>query len=183
MAQNQQVEEFVNYLQSINYVVYQEKGQRIMHPNDGTFFTDKYHDVKEHEVFISRLPHDLFEDELVPFLCRAGPVYQIRFIMNFSGSTKGMAYVVFQEVEDAYRAVEELDKEFIRHNTKYPVRVCFSVNNKRLFLKNLDKSKNGAQIKVELDKYLNGVKSVKIQEQIVDVNDTNCATVSFASHK
>ena len=157
---------FAEFLQNNqNYEVIEDKGQRIFRPKDTAFDTDPAYDqVKKHEVFLNNLPNDCFENELLPFLCRAGAVYVIRTIMNFSRLSKGMAFVIFARVEYAYEAVETLNGEYIRSSGKgcnRQVNVSFSVNNARLLVSHIPADKSAEEIKRELEKNLNGVVAVK----------------------
>lgn len=177
-------QEFEEFASNNNYTVIQCKGQRIFRPVDEEWDSPNYDLQKNHEVFISRLPNDLLENELLPFLCRAGPVFQIRFIMNFSGSTKGMAYVVFQNVEDAFKAVRTLNNQYIRRDYDQRIRIAFSVNNKRLVIKNIDASKSQEEVKDELSKYLTGIDKIVIKEPpLIQVDETNLAHADFRTHQ
>ena len=174
---------FQHLIKASNYQVKIEKGQRIFRPCDRNFLTDSQYDqVKKHELFLSNLPHDLFEDELVPFLCRIGPLYQVRQIMNFSGLTKGMAYVVFTKVEHAYEAVEKLNGEYIRANCNRKVNVTFSVNNTRLLVQGIPNGKSYHEIKTELEQKLSGVVAVKTFMNFYKNNQVN-AMVTFDTHQ
>ncbi|OTF69366.1 Heterogeneous nuclear ribonucleoprotein R (RRM superfamily)-like [Euroglyphus maynei] len=116
-----------------DYAIYIENGQRILRPIDESFRIDPdYNDVHESEVYLSNLGQNLLEDQIVPFLCQAGPIYQLRIMMTLSGATKGQAYAIYCNVESANRAVRILNGQCIRSNQSLPVKVGFSVNNNRL---------------------------------------------------
>lgn len=159
-----------------------EKGQRIFRSKIPYDNHPEYEKMKKYEVFVSNLPNDLFENELLPFLCRVGSILQTRIIMNFSGTSKGMAYVVFNQVDAAFRAVEELNNEYIRASGKdcdRQVHVAFSVNNNRLVFYNIPPDKTVEEVKIELDKKMENVTAVKLFSDHQGVN----ATVTFTSHK
>lgn len=166
------------------YHIIQEKGQRIFRPVDTSFESDpEYEQVKMHEVFLNNLPNDLFENELLPFLCRAGSVYVIRTIMNFSGTTKGMAYVIFASVEAAFLAVETLNNEYIRqrgNGCTRKVHVRFSVNNCRLLMHSLPREKSLQEVRDELvEQGVGGIAAVKL----FNLEETNNALITFESHQ
>lgn len=41
------------------------------------------------QVFIGRIPHDCFEDTLVPLFRQAGELFEFRLMINFSGWNRG----------------------------------------------------------------------------------------------
>lgn len=47
------------------------------------------------EVFVGKIPRDMFEDELVPLFERAGTLYELRLMMEFSGENRGYAFVMY----------------------------------------------------------------------------------------
>uniref|UniRef100_A0A8C2Z9E2 RRM domain-containing protein n=1 Tax=Cyclopterus lumpus TaxID=8103 RepID=A0A8C2Z9E2_CYCLU len=48
------------------------------------------------EIFIGKIPRDLFEDELVPLFEKAGPIWDLRLMMDpLSGLNRGYAFVTF----------------------------------------------------------------------------------------
>ena len=51
------------------------------------------------EVYVTRIPRDCFEDELVPIFSKVGPVYEHRLMMEHTGVNRGYGYVSFTNVE------------------------------------------------------------------------------------
>lgn len=47
------------------------------------------------EVFVGKIPRDMFEDELVPLFEKAGRIYEFRLMMEFSGENRGYAFVMY----------------------------------------------------------------------------------------
>ena len=45
------------------------------------------------QIFVGRIPIDLFENELVPIFASVAPIYELRLLMNFSGLNRGAAFV------------------------------------------------------------------------------------------
>ena len=62
--------------------------------------------LKGCKVFVGKIPRDLYEDELVPVFEKIGKIYELRLMMDFSGSNRGYAFVMFTSVSDARRAVK-----------------------------------------------------------------------------
>lgn len=47
------------------------------------------------EVFVGKIPRDMYEDELVPLFEKAGTMYEFRLMMEFSGENRGYAFVMY----------------------------------------------------------------------------------------
>ncbi|KAG9347403.1 hypothetical protein JZ751_004970 [Albula glossodonta] len=59
------------------------------------------------EIFVGKIPRDLFEDELVPLFEKAGPIWDLRLMMDpLSGLNRGYAFVTFCTKEAAQEAVK-----------------------------------------------------------------------------
>ncbi|KAL0970674.1 hypothetical protein UPYG_G00245550 [Umbra pygmaea] len=65
------------------------------------------------EVFVGKIPRDMYEDELVPVFERAGRIYEFRLMMEFSGENRGYAFVMYTTREGAQRAIHLLDNHEI----------------------------------------------------------------------
>lgn len=68
------------------------------------------------EVFIGRLPQDVYEHQLIPLFQRAGRLYEFRLMMTFSGLNRGFAYARYSSRRGAQAAIATL------HN--HPLRPC-----------------------------------------------------------
>lgn len=101
---------------------------------------------KDAEVFIGKIPKDLFEDELVPMLEECGPIYDIRLMMDTENSivNKGYAFVRMINKEGAAQCVAKLDKFAIRPGKE--LGVCISQSNSRLFIAGIPKNKSKEEI-------------------------------------
>lgn len=59
------------------------------------------------QIFVGKIPRDLFEDELVPLFEKAGPIWDLRLMMDpLSGLNRGYAFVTFCTKEAAQAAVK-----------------------------------------------------------------------------
>ena len=59
------------------------------------------------QIFVGKIPRDLFEDELVPLFEKAGPIWDLRLMMDpLTGLTRGYAFVTFCTKEAAQEAVK-----------------------------------------------------------------------------
>jgi hypothetical protein len=100
---------------------------------------------KGSEVFIGKIPRHCFEDELVPVFERVGQIYEMRLMMDFSGSNRGFGFVMYFSPEIATLAIETLNDYEIRPSRR--IGVVRSINNCRLFIGNIPSNKNEEDIK------------------------------------
>lgn len=64
---------------------------------------------------MGKIPRDLFEDELVPLFEKAGPIWDLRLMMDpLSGLNRGYAFLTFCTKEAAQEAVK-----LVRHANPY----------------------------------------------------------------
>ncbi len=60
-----------------------------------------------HQVFVGKIPRDLYEDELVPLFESAGPIWDLRLMMDpLSGQNRGYAFITYCNKDDAQKAVK-----------------------------------------------------------------------------
>jgi len=134
------------------------------------------------EVFVGRIPRDMFEHDLFPILERAGRLYQIRLMMDFSGTNRGYGFVQYASREEAERAVAMLDGYEVRPGR--PLGVVKSVDNRRLFVGGLPKDKTREDVLQELSKLVSGITDVILYSSVVDkTKNRGFAFVEFESHR
>ncbi|XP_056299358.1 probable RNA-binding protein 46 isoform X2 [Pseudoliparis swirei] len=134
------------------------------------------------EVFVGKIPRDLYEDELVPLFQRAGRIYEFRLMMEFSGENRGYAFVMYTTREAAQRAIQMLDNHEIRQG-KY-IGVCVSLDNCRLFIGSIPKDKRKDEILEEMTKVTDGVVDVIVYPSSTDKSrNRGFAFVEYESHK
>ena len=100
---------------------------------------------KGSEIFVGKIPRDCYEDELVPVFETVGPIYELRLMMDFSGSNRGFGFVMYLSPEVADLAVQKLNNYEIREGKK--IGVVKSVNNCKLFIGGLPGDKSEEEIK------------------------------------
>uniref|UniRef100_A0A7N6BX95 RRM domain-containing protein n=1 Tax=Anabas testudineus TaxID=64144 RepID=A0A7N6BX95_ANATE len=116
------------------------------------------------EIFVGKIPRDLFEDELVPLFEKAGPIWDLRLMMDpLSGLNRGYAFVTFCTKEAAQEAVKLCNNHEIRPGKH--IGVCISVANNRLFVGSIPKSKTKEQIIEEFAKVTEGLSDVILYHQ------------------
>uniref|UniRef100_A0A4W5NEY3 Heterogeneous nuclear ribonucleoprotein R n=1 Tax=Hucho hucho TaxID=62062 RepID=A0A4W5NEY3_9TELE len=102
------------------------------------------------EVFVGKIPRDLYEDELVPLFEKAGPIWDLRLMMDpLLGQNRGYAFITFCDKDEAAEAVKLWDNYEIRSG-KY-LGVCISVANNRLFVGSIPKNKTRESILEDRD--------------------------------
>lgn len=134
------------------------------------------------EIFVGKIPRDCFEDELVPVFEKVGTIYELRLMMDFSGSNRGYAFVMYTNKNDAVKAVREMNNHEIRKGRL--LGVCPSVDNCRLFVGGIPKAKNKEEIMVEMKKVTDGVTDVIVYPSAMDKSkNRGFAFVEYESHR
>ncbi|KAI5094489.1 heterogeneous nuclear ribonucleoprotein Q isoform X1 [Silurus meridionalis] len=116
------------------------------------------------EIFVGKIPRDLFEDELVPLFEEAGPIWDLRLMMDpLSGLNRGYAFITYCTKHAAQEAVILYNDREIRRGKH--IGVCISVANNRLFVGSIPKSKTKEQILEEFAKVTEGLNDVILYTQ------------------
>lgn len=69
-------------------------------------------------MFVGRIPRDCFEPELVPIFEQAGQIYELRLMMDFSGTNRGYCFVNYFTKYQAQLAIQILNNYEIRRGNK-----------------------------------------------------------------
>ncbi|XP_034424763.1 probable RNA-binding protein 46 isoform X2 [Hippoglossus hippoglossus] len=134
------------------------------------------------EVFVGKLPRDVYEVQLLPLFESVGQVYELRLMLEFNGQNRGYAFVMFANRESAQRAIQTLDNHEIKPG-KF-IGVCVSLNNCRLFIGSIPKDKKREEIMAEMKEVMEGVVDVIVYPSSSDENrNRGFAFVEFESHK
>ncbi|XP_010626285.1 probable RNA-binding protein 46 [Fukomys damarensis] len=134
------------------------------------------------EVFVGKIPRDMYEDELVPVFGRAGKIYEFRLMMEFSGENRGYAFVMYTTKEEAQLAIRILNNYEIRPG-KF-IGVCVSLDNCRLFIGSIPKEKKKEEILDEMKKFTEGVVDVIVYPSATDkTKNRGFAFVKYESHR
>jgi Q family heterogeneous nuclear ribonucleoprotein R len=163
------------------YPVRQENGQRKTGPPPD-WPTTRHPPGRGCEVFVGKLPRDSFETELFPLFERCGQIYEMRLMMDFSGFNRGYAFITYTNRDDAKRCVKELNNYEIRSN--HLIGVCQSVDNCRLFVGGIPKTKKREEILEEMCKVTEGVVDVIVYPSANDkTKNRGFAFVEYESHR
>ncbi|MGH0115493.1 UNVERIFIED_CONTAM: hypothetical protein FKN15_024823 [Acipenser sinensis] len=166
-------------IQRTGYGLLQENGQRKYGPPpdwEGSL------PERGSEIFIGKLPRDLFEDELVPLCEKFGKIYEVRMMMDFNGNNRGYAFVTFSNKQEAKNAMKQLNNYEIRSGRL--LGVCASVDNCRLFVGGIPKTKKRDEILAEMSKVTDGVVNCIVYPSAADkAKNRGFAFVEYESHR
>ncbi|KAL5112108.1 APOBEC1 complementation factor [Taenia crassiceps] len=172
-------EALVRLIERTHYPIMQENGQRRYGPPPDWVGPAP---ARGCEIFIGKIPRDCFEDELVPVFESVGKVYMFRLMMDFSGCNRGYGFCIYTNREDTRKAVQKLDAYEIRKSKA--LGVCFSVDNCRLFVGGIPKTKTKEEIFFEMAKVTEGVQDVIVYPSVVDkTRNRGFAFVEYENHK
>lgn len=134
------------------------------------------------EVFVGKLPRDMYEDELIPLMFSVGPVYKLRLMVDFSGKNRGYAFVTYFGVYEATRAIQLLNNYEVRPSHR--IGVYKSVDNCRLFMGNIPKDKTKEELWDAVAPYMDGLRDI-IMYRAHDLDSTNRGFVflEFKDHR
>ncbi|XP_072525847.1 RNA-binding protein 47 isoform X2 [Salminus brasiliensis] len=161
------------------YRMVQENGQRKYGPPPGWQGPSP---PRGCEIFVGKIPRDVYEDELVPVFETVGRIYEMRLMMDFDGKNRGYAFVMYTQKHEAKRAVRELNNYEVRPGRL--LGVCSSVDNCRLFIGGIPKTKKREEILDEVSKVTEGVLDVIVYASAADkMKNRGFAFVEYESHR
>ncbi|XP_053711710.1 RNA-binding protein 47 isoform X6 [Synchiropus splendidus] len=169
----------VALMERTGYGMVQENGQRKYGPPPGWNAPSP---PRGCEIFVGKIPRDVYEDELVPIFESVGRIYELRLMMDFDGKNRGYAFVMYTEKHEAKRAVRELNNYEVRRGRL--LGVCSSVDNCRLFIGGIPKTKKREEILEEVSKVTEGVLDVIVYASAADkMKNRGFAFVEYESHR
>lgn len=136
------------------YHIEQDNGQRV-------FFNpmnDSINPPRGCEIFVGKLPRDIFEDILVPIFERAGAIFKLRLMMDFNGRNRGFCFVTYFRVDVANAAVKMFDGYELRQGCK--IGVFKSLDNTRLFVGGIPLDKTKKEVQDAFNEFVDGIKDV-----------------------
>jgi len=135
------------------------------------------------QIFVGKLPRDMYEDELIPMFEGFGQIYDFRLMIDpVSGLNKGYGFCTYATKEAAQKAVKEMDKKEVRGGKK--LGICLSLPNDRLFVGSIPKSKTKQQIMDEFSNVTEGLIDVIVYISPEDKKENRgFAFLQYESHK
>ncbi|XP_069129810.1 heterogeneous nuclear ribonucleoprotein Q-like isoform X1 [Argopecten irradians] len=137
-----------------------------------------------HEIFVGKIPKDVFEDELIPLFEECGKIWDLRLMMDpMTGFNRGYCFVTYCEKAGAQEAVNKLDNHAIKEGKN--IKVNISVANQRLFVGSIPKNKSREEILEEFTGKTEGLTDVIIYRSADKESQKNrgFAFLEFDSHK
>lgn len=134
------------------------------------------------EIFIGKLPRDLFEDELYPVLEHYGPLFELRMMLDFNGNNRGFCFVTYKTRVESQAALKGINNFEIRKGRL--LGACQSVDNCRLFVGGIPKTKKKDEIMEEMKKVTEGVVDVIVYPSAADkTKNRGFSFVEYKDHK
>ncbi|XP_061665853.1 APOBEC1 complementation factor isoform X2 [Syngnathoides biaculeatus] len=111
-----------------------------------------------------------------------GQIFEVRMMMDFNGNNRGYAFVTFASKQEARAAMKQLNNYEIRSGRL--LGVCASVDNCRLFVGGIPKSKKRDEILAEMRKVTEGAVDVIVYPSAADKSkNRGFAFVEYDSHR
>ncbi|CAM9594152.1 unnamed protein product [Lampetra planeri] len=171
-------EALVNLVLRTGYNMIQENGQRKFGPPPDWQGPPP---ARGCEVFLGKIPRDLYEDELVPVLEMVGKLYLLRLMMEFSGENRGYAFATYTTRSDAVAAIKKLNNFEIRPG--HHIGACISVDNCCLYIGGLPKDKKQEEVMKAMSSATKGVVDVKMSVCPSDkTRNRGYAFIEYESH-
>jgi len=110
------------------------------------------------EVFCGNIPHDVFEDQLVPLFEAISEIYELRLMTDpIKGKTRGFCFVKYIDATAPKIAKQELDGLDFKGQK---LQVNLSTPNTRLYVGNISKTKSKDELYEEFSKITDGLQEV-----------------------
>ncbi|MCJ8735689.1 hypothetical protein PDJAM_G00250250 [Pangasius djambal] len=131
------------------------------------------------EVFISQIPRDVYEDQLIPLFQSVAPLYEFRLMMNFSGQNRGFAYAKYGDTASAAATIRALNLYPIQSGVRLTVRR--STEKRQLCLSDLPPTMERNELLTVLQQIADGVEGVTVRTTGPKEKDVT-ALVHYSSH-
>nr|WLD18578.1 dead end protein [Pelodiscus sinensis] len=112
------------------------------------------------EVFIGKLPQDIYENKLIPLFQSVGKLYEFRLMMTFSGLNRGFAYAKYGNRRGAQIAIAALNSFEVQKGC--PITVCRSTEKCELCVDGLSAAVEQGQLRMLLQEMTAGVLSISL---------------------
>jgi len=134
------------------------------------------------EIFVGKVPRDIYEWELVPIFEQYGVIYELRLMMDFSGTNRGYLFVRYSIKEEAKLAIKNLNDYEIRPGKK--LGVIPSVDNRKLWISGIPKNASSDEILNEMKKLTDGVTNVCLYNSYQDkTKSRGYVFVEYETHR
>ncbi|NXJ17415.1 DND1 protein, partial [Dicrurus megarhynchus] len=132
------------------------------------------------EVYIARLPQDVYENTLIPLFESVGKLYEFRLMMTFSGLNRGFAYARYTSVQDARNAIATFHRFQVREGCT--IVVCRSTQKRELIVNGLDISVSQQELEAMMQTVTEGILSVTLHASPCQ-GPIKLAVLKYRSHE
>ncbi|NXS91036.1 DND1 protein, partial [Jacana jacana] len=132
------------------------------------------------EVFIGKLPQDMYENVLIPLFQSVGKLYEFRLMMTFSGLNRGFAYAKYSNRRGAKEAIAAFNSFEVRRGC--PIVVCKSTEKRELCVDGLAASVGQQELEAVLRQVTEGVLSVALYASPCQKR-AQLAVLKYSSHQ
>lgn len=132
------------------------------------------------EVFIGKIPQDIYEDKLIPLFQNVGRLYEFRLMMTFSGLNRGFAYAKYMNRRNAQEAIALLNNFEIQSGS--PILVCRSTEKCELCIDGLAPSLKECHLLPMLQELTPGLQSISLHASPFR-KKRQLAEVKYISHQ
>ncbi|XP_074012146.1 dead end protein homolog 1 [Numenius arquata] len=132
------------------------------------------------EVFIGKLPQDIYENVLIPLFQSVGKLYEFRLMMTFSGLNRGFAYAKYSNRRGAKEAIAAFNNFEVRQG--YTIVVCKSMEKRELSMDGLATSVGQRELEATLRRITEGVLSITLYTS-PSQKRAQLAVLKYSSHQ
>ncbi|NXQ52420.1 DND1 protein, partial [Anthoscopus minutus] len=131
------------------------------------------------EVYIARLPQDVYEDTLIPLFESVGKLYEFRLMLTFSGLNRGFAYARYASRKSAQSAIATFHRFQLRQGCA--IVVCWSTQKRELVINGLYASVSQQELEARLKLVTEGIQSVTLHASPSQTH-AKLAVLKYRSH-
>nr|XP_033782969.1 dead end protein homolog 1 isoform X2 [Geotrypetes seraphini] len=132
------------------------------------------------EVFIGKLPQDIYEDKLIPLFQSVGKLYEFRLMMTFSGLNRGFAYAKYTSRRSVLAAIAALNGFELQKDCR--IVVCRSTEKCELYVEGLPCSWAHGELKKVMEEASAGVLDLSLHPSPTSKRE-HVAVVKYSSHR
>ncbi|NXG74715.1 DND1 protein, partial [Baryphthengus martii] len=132
------------------------------------------------EVFIGKLPQDIYENVLIPLFQSVGRLYEFRLMMTFSGLNRGFAYAKYGNRRGAKNAIATFHNFEVRKG--HAIVVCKSTEKCELSADGLAASVSRQELEAALQQVTEGLLKVTLHPSLCQ-KQAQLAVLKYGSHQ
>ncbi|NWV70305.1 DND1 protein, partial [Malurus elegans] len=132
------------------------------------------------EVFIGKLPQDMYEDTLIPLFGSVGRLYEFRLMMTFSGLNRGFAYARYSSELEASKAISTFHHFQVRRGCT--IKVCWSTQKCELVMDGLAASTSQQKLEAMLQTVTEDILCITLHASLFQ-RGAKLAVLKYRSHK